>query len=206
MSKLYLNIVLLFFSIKCSAQVSIVTQVDTSFYVGLENKVWIATKKYPLKDLYIVVNGRKNKGVNGEFTIACSTPQRNVPLYVYYKNKIVTTKIIQINRVEDPEVFVFGKTIIKDSLISIKEIPNFHELIAKNNVPFLGFNIRGFSLKTVRNGIVMDSLSFSGSIFDINAKRVLKKVEVGDKILFENIFILHCLNLLYTPMVLSITD
>jgi hypothetical protein len=163
MSKIYFYIVILLLSIKGNAQVGITMQVDTSLFIGLENKVWIKTKKYPLKDLYIVLSGSKNKGVNGQFSISCSTPQRNVPLYVYYKNKIVAKKIIQINRVADPEVFVFGNTIIKDSIISIKEIQNLTKLFVKTNVPFLGTYIRNFSLKRVENELVVDSVLIRGN-------------------------------------------
>jgi GldM C-terminal domain len=186
--RFYYTALLFFIYCNLSAQVKIITKADSLFFIGIDNEVIVQSAKIAVEKLSVSVNGGTISGKNGKYIVHCSAPNKDASVKIFYKNKLVAEKQIQILRIADPVIYVAGDTLITGGLISKKHLLSFDSLVVKTNVPFLSMTVIRFDFKRMSNNDVTDSLNNEGHIFSSVVKNVIKKTAKGDLIIFENVY------------------
>lgn len=179
-----------FILISCNllAQVKIITRADSLFFVGIDNEVSIEADKIPTERLSIKMDGGFVSGKNGKYIIRCPAPTKEASVKIFYGNKLVAEKKMQVVRVSDPVVYVVGDTSVTGGLISKKHLLTFDSLIVKINVPYLSMAVIRFEFKRISNNHLVDSLKNFSDVFSEGVKKIIKKTLEGDVIIFENIY------------------
>jgi hypothetical protein len=169
------------------AQVKITTQVDTSLYVGVDNIVTITSEKIPLDQLKLQTKGCIVKGKTGTVNVLCLKPARNIILEVVHKNKVVASKIINVNMISDPVAYVLGEKLFTDSLITKKQLLTAKILKVKLNYPLASFPVISFTTEIIHEGKSSGILRGSGNIISNDIKTMLAMAMPGDEIVFDQI-------------------
>jgi|GEM_PF-5434777 len=185
--RIALLIQLLFACITAKAQVTIISAVDTSLYIGIENKVSLKSGKIPLEQLKLRTSTGTVSGGKGRYIVLCSTKTSNALLEVIYKNKVVASKKINVNTISDPVAYAVGEITVNTGSISKKQLEGLQSLITKCNPPLINFNVVSFTAEIIHNGQSKGMINNSTEMFDPEITLYLKYAEPGDEIIFDSI-------------------
>lgn len=169
------------------AQVQIITAVDTSLYVGIDNPVTIRSATIPLKELTLRTGNGSISGKDGNYIIKCSKAGPAVLLDVVYRNKVVASKKINVHRITDPVVYPLGEKLFTDTFISKKNLGSIKSLVVKLNYPLANFSVVSFTTEIIHNGKSTGTLQNSGRNLSVESKTFLDMAVPGDEVIFDAI-------------------
>ena len=185
MNKL-LTLLAAFICISATAQVKIITAVDTSLYVGIDNPVTIQSTTIPLSELKLRSGNEQVPGKDGHYIIKCSKAGSAL-LEVVHNNKTVATKKIKINRINDPVVYALGEIVFTDSIITKKQLAAIKSLIVKFNYPLENFSVVSFTTEIIHDGKSTGTLQSSGRNISPDIQKILSYAVAGDEVIFDAI-------------------
>lgn len=184
--RFYHTAFLIFVSYNLFAQVKIITRADSLFFIGIDNEITIQSSKIPVDQLTVNVSGGTVSVKNGKYFIHCSSLHKDGSIKIFHKKRLVAEKKIQVVRISDPVLYVAGDTLVTGGIISKKQLLAFNSVIVKTNIPYLAMTVIRFDFKKISDNQVTDSLKNTSHIFSSELKKILKKTEKNDIIIFEN--------------------
>ena len=170
-----------------NAQVQIITAVDTSLYVGIDNPVTIRSATIPLKELTSRTSNGSISGKDGNYVIKCSKAGPAVLLDVVHRNKVVASKMINVHLITDPVVYPLGEKLFTDTFISKKNLSTIQSLVVKLNYPLANFSVVSFTTEIIRNGKSTGTLQNSGRNLSVDSRTFLNMTVPGDEVIFDAI-------------------
>jgi hypothetical protein len=185
--KLIVSLFCFFTCVTAAAQVEIIPAIDSSLFVGIDNRVVVKSGTIPLKELKLSSSSGTVTGSNGNYIIRCSATASNALLKVLHKNKVVATKKINVNRSGDPNAFVVGESLFSNGTILKKQLDELRTVIVKCDPPLLKFQVVSFTAAIIHNGESKGSMNNSSDAISLEVKRYLKYAVPGDEIIFDTI-------------------
>jgi len=196
--------ILLLSSLLIKAQITITNHslTDTSqniFYIGVDNLIKISGKQYkPLEQSLVIKGGGASMGgVGGTYIVKVQKETDDCSIWVYENGKSIFKKKFICRKIGDPVVKYGG---LNDSIMTYnKSVKASINQLLENSFLYIDFpgsyykhKYQILSFATLMLSDKTDSLSVSGdgNMLSSKQKEMIKKLQPGDAIVFEDIYCL----------------
>lgn len=168
-------------------QVLIIPAVDTSLYIGVDNRIEIRSSKISATQLRLRTSNGLVSGRNGNYVIRCAYKTSDALLEVTYKNKVLARKKLSVNVISDPVVYVIGDSLFGGGEISKKQVLSFKNMIVKCNYPLANFQVVSFIVEIIHNQKSKGTVDNRSNSLVPETKFYLEHIEKGDELIFDDI-------------------
>ena len=197
-------IILLLISFSADSQITISNHslTDTTqniFYIGVDNFIKISGEQYiPAKHSLLIKGGRARiSGLNRSYIIKVEEETDSCQMWIGTNKKIIFKKNFICRKIGDPVVKYGG---LNDSIMTYnKSVKATIDQLLENSFLYIDFpgsyykhNYQILSFATLMLSDKTDSLSVSGdgNMLSTKQKEMIKKLQPGDAIVFEDIYCL----------------